>query len=291
MDTQNLKAFQAVAEHRSFSLAANELYLTQPAISKRIATLEAQLKCKLFDRIGRSIDLTPAGLALLPRARQILLDVSDTQQLISDLSGAVQGHLNLATSHHIGLHRLPPVLRQFTQHYPAAQLSLDFLDSEKAYKQVLQGNYDLAVITLAPEAVPQIKTLKLWKDELCLVASPDHPLSQKKRLTLDDLSAYPAIMPDLSTYTTQLVKGLFDAENLPLDITMATNHMDTIKMMSAIGLGWAVLPRSIVDKQLSLLKVRGVKLSRELGCIYHAERTLSNAANTFLSLLQNASHI
>lgn len=287
MDTQNLKAFQAVAERGSFSDAAEELHLTQPAVSKRIAILEQQLNCKLFDRIGRGIHLTQAGQTLLPNARQILRDVRDTRRLISELSGEVQGTLNLATSHHIGLHRLPPVLRQYSQTYRKVHLNLDFLDSEKAYTQVLQGHYDIAVTTLAPEPVKKIEAHIIWQDELCVVAAHDHPLATKSNLTLKKLAEYPAILPDLNTYTCRLVKGLFDRQALPLTITMATNHMDTIKMMSSIGMGWAVLPRSIIDHELKILKIKGVSLSRQLGLIHLSERTLNNAAIAFLNMLKD----
>ncbi len=287
MDTQNLKAFQAVAEHRSFSDAAEELHLTQPAISKRIAALEQQLNCKLFDRIGRGIHLTQAGQTLLPNARKILRDVLDTRRLISELSGEVQGTLNLATSHHIGLHRLPTVLRQYSQAFPRVQLNLDFFDSEKAYTQVLQGHYDIAVTTLAPEPVKKIDAHSIWQDDLCIVAAPDHPLAEKSSLTLKTLADYPAILPDPNTYTCRLVKGLFDRQALPLTITMATNHMDTIKMMSSIGMGWAVLPRTIIDHELKILKIKGVSLSRQLGLIHLSERTLNNAAIAFLNMLKD----
>lgn len=295
MDTQNLKAFQAVAEKESFSEAADTLFLTQPAVSKRIAALEQQLNCRLFDRIGRRVTLTEAGRALLPRARQILLEVADTQRLISDLSGEVKGTLSLATSHHIGLHRLPPVLREFARTYPDVRLDLDFLDSEKAYDEVVHGRYDLAIITLAPDTAAlrdikidsRIHSHIIWPDKLRFVASPEHPLTQQRDLELEDLSRYPAILPDINTYTTKLIKHLFDDQGMDLEITMATNHLDTIKMMVSIGLGWGVLPDTIIDQQLQPLKIGRLNIARKLGCIYHSERSLSNAAHAFLRLLQD----
>ena len=113
MDTQQLQAFITIAELNSFSKAAQQLHLTQPAVSKRIANLEDNLGCKLLDRIGRSIRLTEAGSALLPRAKKILNEFNDTRNDISNLSGNVQGSLKLATSHHIGLHHLPNILRRY----------------------------------------------------------------------------------------------------------------------------------------------------------------------------------
>ncbi len=286
MDIHNLKAFLAVARLGSFSEASEQLHLTQPAISKRIAGLEQQLGHKLFDRIGRNISLTEAGRELLPRATHILHAVNDTQQAIADLSGKISGPLSIATSHHIGLHRLPAVLRQFARDYPDVNLQLEFLDSEKAYAEVLQGHYDLAIITLAPDHDAKIAAVPIWSDPLSFVAAAEHPLAQQKNLRLQDFSPYPAILPDEKTYTTRLISQLFEKTASPLEISMTTNHLDTIKMMASIGLGWAVLPDTIIDQQLTKLKIPKLQVHRDLGCIYHRERSLSNAANGFLNVLE-----
>lgn len=150
MDLANLSAFIAIAETGSFSGAGERLHLTQPAISKRIAGLEQQLDVRLFDRLGREVSLTEASRALLPRAYQILNVLDDTRRALTNLTGEVSGRLTLATSHHIGLHRLPPLLRAFTRQYPAVALDIQFLDSEVAYEEILHGRAEIAVITLAP---------------------------------------------------------------------------------------------------------------------------------------------
>ena len=123
MDIQALIAFIEIAECGSFSLAAQNLHLTQPAVSKRIAGLESRLGARLLDRIGRRARLTQAGALLLPRARAIVRAMQLAEQEIRDLSDTVSGTLHLATSHHIGLHRLPPVLSGFSRccgHFPTA---------------------------------------------------------------------------------------------------------------------------------------------------------------------------
>ena len=152
METQNLKAFVLVAETGSFSLAAEKLHLTQPAVSKRIALLEQHLDSELFDRIGRNVSLTEAGRALLPHARTISGQLIAAEQSVRDLSGEVTGHLRLATSHHIGLHRLPPVLSQFNKMFSGVKIDIDFMDSEQAYERIMQGKAELAVVTLAPRS-------------------------------------------------------------------------------------------------------------------------------------------
>ena len=286
MDTQHLQAFVAIADSGSFSAAGTRLHLTQPAISKRIALLEEQVKAKLFDRIGRQVVLTQAGCLLLKKATNILNEVSAAQREIADLRGDITGKLSVATSHHLGLHYLPPYLREFSKRYPDVKLDLHFLDSEHAYHEVLLGRFDIAIITLALEQDPRINTNELWQDQLQFVAAPTHPLATLANLRLADLSPHQAIMPDINTYTTRLIKDLFDRENQPLNITMVTNHLDTIKMMLSIGLGWGVLPSSIIDHQLKVLDVTHPPLTRSLGCIYHTQRSLTNAARVFLEQLK-----
>jgi DNA-binding transcriptional LysR family regulator len=286
MDTQHLHAFVAIAELGSFSGAAEKLHLTQPAISKRIALLEDHLGSRLFDRVSRQVILTNAGKILLNKARLILSEVAATQRAIADLSGQIQGQLSIATSHHVGLHYLPPVLREFSSLYPQVKLDLHFLDSEQAYDEILQGRYDLAIVTLSPEQDARFQSYSIWHDQLHFVAAPEHPLATQPHLQLADLTRHQAILPDLNTYTTKLVKHLFDQENLPLNINMVTNHLESIKMMLSIGLGWGVLPNRLIDHQIKRLNVKHKSIIRPLGAIHHRHRSLSNNALAFLELLQ-----
>ena len=149
MDKHNLNAFITVAETKSFSSAAEILHVTQSTISKRIALLESTMGQKLFDRIARQVSVTPAGAELLPRAKHMVQEYQNAIQAINDLSGSTSGILRLAISHHLGLHRLPPILRTYAQDHPDVALDIEFMDSEKAYEQVLHGHSELAVITLA----------------------------------------------------------------------------------------------------------------------------------------------
>lgn len=284
MDIDNLKAFLAVANLGSFSLAANTLYITQPAISKRIAVLEANLEAPLFDRIGRQVQLTQAGQVLLPRAQSILALLSETKQAMADLAGDISGELQVATSHHLGLHKLPPVLRQFASQYPKVNLKFEFLDSEIALDRVQRGACELAVVTLPPATIEHLEFMPIWQDPLAFVTSVDSPLSSIS--DLHTLSQSPAILPDLSTYTGRLVKNCFDQNHLPLVLNMTTNYLETIKMMVSVGLGWSVLPESMIDEQIRKVTVPSVQLNRILGAAKHKKRHLSNAATAFYDVLR-----
>ena len=287
MDNQNLKAFITVAEVGSFSEAADRLYLTQSAISKRIALLEQQIGKRLFDRIARQVSLTEAGNELLPRARRILQEYENALQAINDLSGEASGTLRLAISHHLGLHRLPPILKQFAQQYPNVTLDIEFMDSEKAYEQVLHGDSEVAVITLALEAHHNINSKVIWNDPLRFICAQDHPLAQIKQPELKDLADYPIILPGINTYTGQIIQNLFQKEGIPLKAPMSTNYLETISTMVEIGLGWSVLPETLV-RDLHVMPFEQISIERELGYIHHTKRSLSNAAVAFLSLLGGA---
>lgn len=287
MDTQHLKAFLLVAETGSFSIAADKLHLTQPAVSKRIAALETQLDAMLFDRIGKSVSLTEAGLALLPHAQIISRDIENAKRTVSELSGVVAGKLSMATSHHIGLHRLPRVLRQFSQAYPQVQLDIEFMDSEKAYELIMKGKVELAVVTLAPVIDSSFHAASVWTDPLHIAIADNHPLAKHQTIELQQLSAYPAILPDLNTYTGRIVKKLFQDHGLTLNISMSTNYLETIKMMVTIGLGWSILPATMLEAPLRSIPLKEIQLERQLGHIYHRSRSLSNAAQAFITTLEN----
>lgn len=285
MDTQNLHAFMMVAEHASFSEAAVQLHLTQPAVSKRVAALEQQLGSALFDRIGRRVSLTEAGHALLPHAQAIWQSLNLAEQSVRDLSGSVGGRLKLGTSHHIGLHRLPPVLRRFSDKYPEVKLDIDFMDSEQAYEEIMRGAVELAIVTLAPEHDASMLATPIWPDPLAFMANETHPLCGRDSVSLLELSEHPVILPGLNTYTGQIAKQLFDRERLQLEVAMSTNYLETIRMMASIGLGWTILPRSMLDGQLTAIQVPITPPQRVLGYVYHHGRSLSNAAQAFIEEL------
>lgn len=290
MDTQNLAAFCAVADSGSFSEAALQLFITQPAISKRIANLENQLNCRLFDRIGRSIELTAEGQLLLPRARHILQTLEDSRQALIDLKAGVGGQLRLACSHHIGLHRLPPLLRQYRHQYPQVDIQISFLDSEAAYEDIRHGRHDLALVTLANQATHEIIANSWWPDPMLFMCAIDHPLARLAKIEPKDLAAYPGLLPDPNSHTTQLILQAFNRQGLEAGIAHTTKSLDALRMLTAAGLGWTVLPSTLQTTDLFTLQVSSFEapMHRDLGCIRHRDRSLNNAARAFLTLANNS---
>ena len=285
MDTQTLAAFLQIADAGSFSAAAEALHLSQPAVSKRMAALEQRVGRRLFDRIGRQVLLTESGRVLLPYARRALQDIEDGRRALSHLSGEVRGRLTLGTSHHIGLHRLPPVLKAFTHDYPEVDLDLHFMDSEVACQAVLAGRLELGIVTLPSEPLPGLEARPIWPDPLAVVVARDHPLARKKRVRLSELASLPAVLPDAATYTHRIVKAELARHGVEPRVRLATNYLETLKMLVGIGLGWSVLPRSMLDASLRALVTPGFAPARTLGAVWHRQRTLSAPAGRLLRQL------
>jgi DNA-binding transcriptional LysR family regulator len=286
VDFQNLSAFAVVSELRSFSKAAERLFITQPAVSKRISSLETELNTRLFDRIGKRVQLTEAGHALLPSALRILAELDESKRAIGNLNQNINGKLKIATSHHIGLHRLPPVLRAFTTDYPQVDLDIRFMDSEEACSAVLKGEVELAIATLPDKEWEHLRNQVIWRDPLDIVISSQHPRAQAPQINVSQLSKLPAILPSQNTFTRQLLEQALGLNEQNLNIAMETNYLETIKMMVSIGLGWSVLPVSMLSSDITHLDVNGVEFERLLGVVSHRRRTLSNAANMLIIELE-----
>ena len=288
MDIQSIQAFLAVAASGSFSRAAETLYLTQPAVSKRIQALEHSLDTPLFDRIGKSVRLTEAGQALLPSCRHIIAEIEESKRIISNLRRTTSGVLNLATSHHIGLHRLPPVLREFSSRYPDVELKLSFMDSEQACQQIISGDIELAIITLPYEPDDRLEKASVWHDPLCTAVARQHALATANRVTLKQLMKHAAILPSPGTYTRQLIDAALGLD-ASVHTLLETHYLETIKAMVQAGLGWSMLPMSMLDDSLVALDIRRGRATRQLGTIVHSQRTLSNAVVAMINLLQDYS--
>jgi DNA-binding transcriptional LysR family regulator len=279
MDTQNLKAFLTVARAKSFSAAAGILHITQPAVSKRISLLEQQLGSRLFDRIGRQISLTEAGRTLLPRAESILRDMAVAAQEVNDLQAQVKGNLKLITSHHIGLHRLPEVLKNYKSAFPQVEMNIQFSDSEDAYQSILAGEFDLGLVTASTDTDSRINSETIWQDNLVFVVADTHPLSLQESVTLVDISHYPALLPENKFLTTKIVEKLFQQNGLSITNLMSTNYLETIKALISVGYAWGVLPEIMLrEGNLRELRIEGVQLVRQLDCINHKGRSISNPA-------------
>lgn len=291
MDYNQLATFVKLAQTGSFSVTADKLNITQPAVSKRIAQLESDLKCRLFDRIGKQNILTVAGQTVLVRVNRILSESRELRNDIENLSQRISGRLIISTSHHIGLHRLPAVLKAYVKLYPDVELDMRFRDSEIAYDDVLQGRSALAIATLPAQITDtRISSYPLWLDKLSLVCALNHPLTRISSLKLKDLEAHNAILPGEETFTRRIINEYFMAKKLDLKIAFETNYLETIKVMVASGLGWSVLPEILAGDDLHILPLNSLKLSRMLGVMVNSQISVTNSSSAMIDLLKKKSH-
>jgi len=289
LDIASLTAFITVAETGSFSAAADRLHITQPAISKRIAGLEEHLGKPLFDRSGRAIRVTEAGDTLLPAAKRIIQSVDAARDRVLSLGSEVTGRLSIATSHHIGIHRLPQLLREFTARYPDVELDLQFTDSELAADDVQRGRTELAVATLplAPNAA--LLSTPIWRDDLVVVCNRQHALLGIENPDATALAAFPAVLPSRNTITREIVTDFLKQSGVDVRLALETNYLETIRVMVEVGLGWSVLPRNMIGEENVPVEIEGLKLERTLGLMRVRAHTLSVAASRFVEAIESVS--
>jgi len=286
MQIPQIKAFLAVAESGSFSVAAETLHITQPAVSKRIRQLEISIKSDLFDRIGKRSILTPNGRAFKPHAERILQELNTYRSELARQLDEPSGSLTLATSHHIGLHRLPQVLRDFKIRYPLVELDLHFMDSEDACTAIANNELELAVVTLPELADEKLSLEPVWIDSLQVVMAADHPLAGYRNILPRQLLEHPAILPSLGTFTRRIIDRFFAENSEQPKIILETNYLETIKVMVSANLGWSILPQSMVDSSLIGQSLDGLDIRRRLGIVTRKQRTLSLNSSAMIELLR-----
>lgn len=284
----NLAAFDAfvkVMETGSISMAADQLFITQPAVTKRIHSLEDYFGVKLFESAGRGVQATHAAHSLLPKVKNWLNELGDIHHTLSHDQNQVKGKLKIGTSHHIGLHHLPEHLKNYVQDFPEVTLDVHFVDSEQAHEKVLAGDLELAFLTLPPTLDERLSYVPLWNDPLVFVAAAFHPLAAQSNLSLDDFIQYPSLLPASHTYTSQITLAEFEKKGLKPKITMSNNPLESIRMLASIGLGWSVLPKTLVSKDLVTLDL-DLEMKRQLGMVWHPSRTQSKAAKALVDLMK-----
>ncbi len=272
LDHQNILAFLAVAETGSFSTAASKLFITQPAVSKRIALLEQQLGMALFERLTRQISLTEAGAALLPAARQVRQALEDFTSASMQNNRPLQGRLPIALSHYAGLHLLPAALTAFSMRYPEVLLDLQFMDSEAAILAVAQGTVRLAYGTLGQGQAqnPQTHVTPLWRERLVPLCALRH--IHEKTLNIHELAArLPIILPAAQTSTRQSIDCWLMAQGIAALAVIEVNQLDSIALLVATGIGWSVLPETLHNPQLAVITTPNIPPpERTLGLITRA---------------------
>ena len=274
-----LQVFHTVATRLSFTKAAEELFITQPAITKHIHGLEQQYQTKLFERRGNSIRLTEAGQVLLRFTTHLQGLYNQLQQDMSALNGADKGSLHIGASTTVAQYVVPPLLARFHQQYASIKVQLTTGNTEVIEQAVLKQELDLGII----EGYTQNKQIKYTiykKDEIVLTARAGHPLAAKKELTTADLQAYPLLMREQGSGTLEVVnRALKKAGIKPADlhIEMQLDSTEAIKTylhhsdcLSFISL--QALQQELAQQTLVVLPVKGLHIERPYNLIHlHGE--------------------
>ena len=282
MDTNTIKAFIAVAETMSVTKASKLLFLTQPAVSRRIAQLEEQLGVRLFDRVNKKMFLTVPGNELLPRCKKIMADIDFAAREASNLGNRVMGHLRIGMSHHVSLYRAPENLKRYQDLYPDVELDLNFLTSEEAIDLVSGGKLELAMVTLPPKNVANLDFIAVWRDEL-YIAIPNN--KEYLNASLEQLSKRPVILPHLASTTRKNIDAIFRECNLSYTHVTETDNFEVISKMIETGLGWSVLPAHMMNDHVVRAFTDKFVAIRNQGIVRHSQRQLSRASQALLDLM------
>jgi DNA-binding transcriptional LysR family regulator len=289
MDFPRLTVFQAVADCLSFSQAAADLHLSQPAVSQHIRQLEAELGVQLFLRAGRRVELTDAGRILADYAGRVASLSEEVHRVLGELAEVKRGYLRLAASSTPGLYLLPEIVARFLRRYPEIEISLWLGNSGGAASQVSQGTADLGFVGVRPDA-PGLQVRPFAEDQIVLATPPRHRLAQCTAFSCDLLDGETLILREPGSGARQVVEdGLTQLHVRPGRI-LEMAGCEGVKRGVAAGLGVGFASRRALDQELQLGLV-GVSplaeftLARQLYTLTRKDRRHSPAALAFLSIL------
>jgi len=290
---RQLRTFKTVADLNSFSLAAQQLRLSQPSISYQVKELEEAIGLPLLDRLGRRVHLTEAGSVLYAYARRTL-DVLDEASLeLEEMRGIKRGNLRVGASTTVGIYLLPAALGAFKKLHPGLVISLEIGTRARVQEQVLHNELDLAVVGPALKN-PELTVIPFISDELVVVAPAGHPLATRRGLTLKDLAGQPFVMREAASGSRWSLEKAARKAGVKLQVGMELGSNGAIKHAVESGLGLAVISRYACTLELSSgrlveLGVRGFPIRRDWHIVHLRRRKLPASVSTFIEFLRDSS--
>jgi DNA-binding transcriptional LysR family regulator len=254
MELRQLEAFVTVARRTSFTRAAGELHLTQPAVTRQIAALEAELGALLFDRLGKSIQLTGAGETLLGYAEHILRLTDEAQDALEELAAGRVGRIAIGAASTLATYVLPPLLTQFRQEHPGIELSLRTGLSARVRELVLSGVVDIGLVTTEGEPAEQEGVLvseSLGVYETVLAVPPGHKLATQATATVTELTGEPLLAMTAGTNLRTYAEHVLADAGVAASVTMELDSVEAIKRMVEAGLGVSLLPRVAIATEVA----------------------------------------
>jgi DNA-binding transcriptional LysR family regulator len=271
LENYRLTVFRAVAAQRSFRRAAEQLYLTQPAVTQQIKALEELVGLPLFDRSGREVTLTAAGAVLLQYTARSGALLEQAAVELASLKGQISGTLRIAASTTIAQYILPPLLGAFLRLHPAVHVELESSNTESVADAIASGRATLGLVEGPPHA-SQVRS-EIWlEDELVLLVPPSHEWAGQRAVTLQQMATAPLLMRERGSGTREVVETTLEAAGIPardLQIAIELNSTEAILGCIESGVGIGFVSRSAIQRQLALgtlaiVPVLGLTIPRNL---------------------------
>lgn len=289
MQIQTFKVFCDLAETSSFSRAAEVGGITQSAVSQQVRRLEARFGVKLIERGRKNFGLTPEGVVFLEAGRRILSAVEALDRRIQELKNVVAGELRIATIFSIGLHELPPCLKEYRHAFPSVDVRVEYRRSAEVYAAVLEGRADVGLVAY-PTLRRGLTSVTFWKDRLKLICCPGHPLASRKKVVLADLAGgkFIAFEPDLPT-RREVDRALRKA-GVRVRTLLELDNIETVKKAVEVEDGISIVPETAVQTEVEAGALVAVEIDhsamwRPLGAITRSSARVSPALQEFLRRL------
>ena len=288
MTLRQLTLFKAVAEHLSFTRAAAELRLTQPAVSIQIKQLENNIGMPLFEQIGKKIYLTDAGQLLQSAAEDIFIRLEDLETSLNELQETIKGQLRLSIIS-TASYFFPHVFSAFNRLHPEVQLRLKVTNRMRVLQQLSSNEDDLVIMGQVPDDL-NVQAFPFLANPLVVIAPPTHPLVGKKKISLQRVAEETFLVREQGSGTRLAMESKFAAHNILLKTEQEFGSVEAIKQGVSAGLGLSVLSDSVLSLELAagklcVLDVEEFPLMRDWYVAHLSEKKLSLVAKTFLEFL------
>ncbi|WP_165251949.1 LysR family transcriptional regulator [Paludisphaera soli] len=289
MEIQQLRMFLKVAERGSFTAAARDCGVSQPAISQQVARLEASLGRPLFERQGRQVALTEAGELLRRRALQIVSLVEDTARLLCD--DGETGKIVVSAIPTIAPYFMPGLLEAFHEEHPQARVEVNEEVTEAILRRCALGEIDVGVLAL-PASRGYLRFENLFEEELLLVTSADHPMADRDRVELEDLREQPFVLLDEAHCLSDDIRGFCRRKLFQPVSTGRVSQLATVQELVAMGFGVSLIPEMAVrpdpSGRLRYRSLDGEKPTRTITACWNPDRYQSRLMLRFLETLKEA---
>lgn len=288
MTLRHMTIFVSVHEAGSITKAATALHLAQPSVSQAIKELENYYGISLFDRIGRGIRPTESGKAFYNYALHIVSLFNEMEQTIKNWDS--MGIIRIGASITIGTHILPLIIKAYEHQYPNLEIKVIIRQSAAIEQLILEDKIDIALIEAQPKQA-DILSVPFMEDELCAIVPPNHPLLHIVETTLVDMAQYPFLMRESGSAGRQILEACFELQDIHIQPRWESTSTQAIVKAVSVGLGVAVLPYLLVQKDIEEGNVCQIMLAhplkRHLNIIYHKNKFLTENMKAFIALCKD----